>query len=205
VAQPEDDRAAQARAERRQQILDAAKEVFAEAGYHEASINAIIERARIARGTFYLYFQSKAAVFDALLDRAMGDLRARITRIDVGDPSAPPPQVQLRDGLVRVLDYILGDRRLAVILLSGAKAPEAEAASRLAAFFAEVHAVIRLALTNGIAIQLVRPCNVEVTAAALLGTVRGVIEYLVTTAAPPPADEVVNELIAVALRGVLAG
>lgn len=205
MAAVEEDRAALARAERRQQILDAAKEVFAEAGYHEASINAIIERARIARGTFYLYFQSKAAVFDALLDQAMSDLRARITRIDIENPAAPPPQVQLRDGLVRVLEYILGDRRLAMILLSGARAPEAEAATRLGAFFGEVHAVIRTALEHGIDMKLVRRCNVEVTAWALLGTVRGVIEHVVTTASPPPADEIVNELIAVALRGVLAG
>jgi len=204
VASFEEDRASQARAERRAQILDAAKEVFAEAGYHEASINAIIERAGIARGTFYLYFQSKAAVFDALLDQAMGALRKRITRIDIEDPSAAPPQVQLRDGLVRVLDYVLSDRLLATILLTGAKAPEAEAAARLAAFFGEVHAVIRLALENGIEMKLVRPCNVEVTAAALLGTVRGVIEYLVTTDHPPAVDAIVNELIAVALRGVLA-
>ena len=61
--------------ERRRQILDAAKAVFAEAGYHGASINAIIERAQIARGTFYLYFESKAAVFDSILDQAMADLR----------------------------------------------------------------------------------------------------------------------------------
>ena len=194
-----------ARAERREQILEAAKEVFAEAGYHEASINAIIERAGIARGTFYLYFESKAAVFDAILDQAMIDLRARLTRIDIENPEAPPPQVQLRDGLVKLLDYVLSDRRLAVILLSGAQATEAEAATRLDAFFDEVHAVIRLALENGIAIKLVRPCNVDVTAAALLGTVRGVIRYLVTNDHPPPADEIVNELIAVALRGVLAG
>jgi AcrR family transcriptional regulator len=205
VASPDDDRAAAARAERRRQILVAAKEVIAEAGYHEASINAIIERAGIARGTFYLYFESKAAVFDALLDQAMSDLRGRITRIDVNDPSAPPPQVQLRDQLVRVLDYVLGDRQLAMILLSGAKAPEAEAATRLAAFFSEVRGVIRLALVNGIAIRLVRPCNVEVTSSAMLGTVRGVIEHLVTSEEPPPADQAVNELIAVALRGVLAG
>jgi AcrR family transcriptional regulator len=204
VASPEEDRAATARAERRAQILAAAKEVFAEAGYHEASINAIIERAGIARGTFYLYFTSKAAVFDALLDEAMGALRKRITRIDIENPGAPPPQVQLRDGLVRVLDYVLSDRLLATILLSGAKAPEAEAANRLGAFFGEVLGVIRLALENGIEMKLVRPCNVEVTSAALLGTVRGVIEHVVTTDHPPPVDTVVNELIAVALRGVLA-
>jgi AcrR family transcriptional regulator len=197
--------ASPARTERREQILEAAKEVFAEAGYHEASINAIIEHAGIARGTFYLYFESKAAVFDALLDQAMHELRARITRIDIENPDAPPPQVQLREGLVRLLDYVLSDRQLAVILLSGAQATEAEAATRLDAFFDEVHAVIKLALENGIAIKLVRPCNTDVTAAALLGTVRGVIRYLVTTDHPPPADVIVNELIAVALRGVLAG
>lgn len=192
-----------ARAERREQILEAAKGVFADEGYHEASINAIIERAGIARGTFYLYFEGKAAVFDALLDQAMTDLRSRITRIDIENPDAPPPQVQLRTGLVELLEYVLSDRQLAVILLSGARAPEAEAAARLDAFFDEVHGVIKLALDNGIAIKLVRPCNTEVTAAALLGTVRGVIEYLVTTDHPPPVDTIVNELIAVSLRGVL--
>jgi AcrR family transcriptional regulator len=193
-----------ARAERREQILEAAKGVFADEGYHEASINAIIERAGIARGTFYLYFEGKAAVFDALLDQAMTDLRSRITRIDIENPDAPPPQVQLRTGLVELLEYVLSDRQLAVILLSGARAPEAEAAARLDAFFDEVHGVIKLALENGMDIKLVRPCNTEVTAAALLGTVRGVIEYLVTTDHPPPVDTIVNELIAVSLRGVLA-
>src|SRR6185503_7607063 len=82
--------------ERRRQILAAAKAVFAEAGYHGASIHAIIERAQIARGTFYLYFESKAAVFDSILDEAMRDLRGRIHRIDVETPDAPPPQLQLR-------------------------------------------------------------------------------------------------------------
>lgn len=196
--------ASPARVERKTQILEAAKQVFAEAGYHDASINSIIERASIARGTFYLYFESKAAVFDALLDQAMADLRARIKRIDVEDPSAPPPQVQLRDGLVRVLDYILGDRDLAIVLLSGSKSPEAEAGDRLAAFFAEMGAVIARALEQGMEMRIVRPCNVDVTAAAMLGTVRGVIEWLIAAEAPPPADKVVNDLIAVALRGVLA-
>src|SRR5512146_3584686 len=89
-----------AKQERRRQIMAAAKAVFAEAGYHGASIHAIIERAQIARGTFYLYFESKAAVFDSILDQAMADLRAQLRRIEVDDKSAPPPQVQLREQMV---------------------------------------------------------------------------------------------------------
>ena len=206
VAVPDDDRAAAARAERRRQILDAATEVFADVGYHEASINAIIERAAIARGTFYLYFESKAAVFDSILDNAMRELRARIHRIDVDDPTAPPPQVQLRNLLVTVLEYVVGDRTLTRILLSGGRTVEAEAAHRLDAFFAEIRDIIALALHHGVAMKLVRPCNQELVAAALLGTVRGVVESLVEKgdAASPKIDDVVNELIVLALRGVLA-
>jgi AcrR family transcriptional regulator len=199
----EEDRASVARAERRRQILDAATEVFAEVGYHEASINAIIEKAEIARGTFYLYFESKAAVFDSILDNAMQELRKKITRIDVDDPQAPPPQVQLRTVLVRVLEHVVGDRTLTRILLAGGRTVEAEAARRLDAFFAEVRAIIELALHHGIAMKLVRPCNKQLVSAALLGTVRGVIEALVVHGVQASVDDVVNELIAVALRGVL--
>src|SRR5437868_14226142 len=103
-----------AKQERRRQIIAAAKLVFADAGYHGASINAIIERAQIARGTFYLYFESKAAVFDSILDQAMADLRARIHRIEVEDPAAPAPQVQLRAQVVATLEYIVRDRALAM-------------------------------------------------------------------------------------------
>ncbi|MEM9490681.1 MAG: helix-turn-helix domain-containing protein, partial [Myxococcota bacterium] len=59
------------RQQRRRQILSVAKRVFAENGYHSASISQIIARANIARGTFYLYFSSKQAVFDSILDEAV--------------------------------------------------------------------------------------------------------------------------------------
>jgi AcrR family transcriptional regulator len=51
----------------RQRLLDAAESVFAELGYHEASIVKITEAAGVAQGTFYLYFESKKQVFDELV------------------------------------------------------------------------------------------------------------------------------------------
>lgn len=198
--------------ERRRQILDAAKQVFADAGYHGASINAIIEKAQIARGTFYLYFESKAAVFDSILDEAMAQLRARIHRIEVADPAAPPPQVQLRDQVVATLGYVVGDRALAELLLQSAHAPEAEATERLGQFYGEVRRLIVRALEQGAVIGLVRKCQPELVAGALLGMVRGVIEVMMLhpepdASSPGPrytVEDVVNEVIAVGLRGVLA-
>jgi len=60
----------------RRRLLEAAEEVFAGLGYHEASIVKITERAGVALGTFYLYFDSKQAIFEALVI----DLNSRVRR-----------------------------------------------------------------------------------------------------------------------------
>jgi AcrR family transcriptional regulator len=194
-----------AKQERRRQIMNAAKHVFAEAGYHGASIHAIIEKAQIARGTFYLYFESKAAVFDSILDQAMADLRARIHRIEVDDKTAPAPQVQLREQVMATLDFVVRDRPLAILLLSAGHTPDAEAAERLDQFFAEVRDLLRRAMESGMEIGLLRKVDPELAASAMLGMIRGVIEQLIREPTPPPVDTVVSEVLMVALRGVLAG
>ena len=193
-----------AKQERRRQIMAAAKAVFAEAGYHGASIHAIIERAQIARGTFYLYFESKAAVFDAILDSAMRDLRERIHRIDVEDPAAPPPQVQLRAQVIATLAYIVQDRPLAMLLLSAGHTPDAEAAERLGQFFDEIRDLLRRAFESGMEIGLLRKVEPQLAAAAMLGMIRGVVEALISQPGAPAVEAVVDELLLVALRGVLA-
>jgi AcrR family transcriptional regulator len=60
----------------RRRLLDAAEHVFGEVGYHDASIVKITEAAGVAQGTFYLYFDSKKAVFDELVR----DLNRRVRR-----------------------------------------------------------------------------------------------------------------------------
>ena len=51
----------------RERILSAATDVFAEHGYHEASIVKITTAAEVAQGTFYLYFSSKQQVFEEVV------------------------------------------------------------------------------------------------------------------------------------------
>jgi AcrR family transcriptional regulator len=64
-----------ARGERtRRNLIEAAERIFAELGYHEASIVKITEAAGVGQGTFYLYFESKRAIFDEVVL----DLNARV-------------------------------------------------------------------------------------------------------------------------------
>jgi AcrR family transcriptional regulator len=58
----------------RRRLLDCAEQVFAEHGYHDASIVKITEAAGVAQGTFYRYFETKQALFDELV----ADLNRRV-------------------------------------------------------------------------------------------------------------------------------
>jgi AcrR family transcriptional regulator len=51
----------------RARLLEAAERVFADLGYHDASIVKITEAAGVAQGTFYLYFAGKQQIFDELV------------------------------------------------------------------------------------------------------------------------------------------
>jgi len=54
-------------AKTRRRLLEAAERIFAELGYHDASIVKITEAAGVGQGTFYLYFASKKEIFDELV------------------------------------------------------------------------------------------------------------------------------------------
>lgn len=58
----------------RRRLLEAAEQVFADLGYHDASIVKITEAAGVSQGTFYLYFSGKQEIFDVLVE----DLNTRI-------------------------------------------------------------------------------------------------------------------------------
>ncbi len=55
--------------ERRTELLDAAQALFYDQGYESTTVDAIINKVGVAKGTFYYYFDSKVALLNALADR----------------------------------------------------------------------------------------------------------------------------------------
>lgn len=81
------------RAARRRMILDAAKEVFAEQGFSNATVEEIAARCELAVGTLYRYFKSKEELYVSLLLEATALFSERIEVIRASDLS---PDAQLR-------------------------------------------------------------------------------------------------------------
>jgi len=56
--------------EAKSRILDSANKVFAEKGYHEATMDDIAKRLGVSKGAIYLYFPSKEDLFEAMCKTA---------------------------------------------------------------------------------------------------------------------------------------
>ncbi len=165
-------RAQAKRQRRRSQILEVAKEVFARKGYHAASINDVIKAARISRGTFYLYFESKEAIFHELLE---GFVQRLIDAVEVVDPNAEDPTGKLVQNIRRCVDLLFDNRYLAVVLLREAGAVDAETKAmlkRLNAFWAEM---VEGALGNGAEAGIIRKVNEPIMGRAIVGALKEVL------------------------------
>jgi AcrR family transcriptional regulator len=82
LIEPVSGRAARA-AERRQAIIDAAMDEFVARGYAATRLDDVAQRAGVAKGTIYLHFKDKEALFQELIRTALVPLIGRL--------AAPPP------------------------------------------------------------------------------------------------------------------
>jgi len=185
---------------RRAQVLRHAKRIFARKGYHQTNIADIIAQARIARGTFYLYFQNKRDLFQELLDQVLRELTTRIQRIRL-DPLEPSPADQLRNNLRRVVGFVLTERELTDILLNHSMGFDSELDTRVREFYDRIAQQIQRSLDLGVQMALVRPCDTRSMSYCILGAIKELVGQL---SQQPPRDieSVVEELLNFGLRGV---
>jgi AcrR family transcriptional regulator len=90
---PPSGRAARA-AERRQAIIDAALDEFVARGFAATRLDDVARRAGVAKGTIYLHFKDKEALFQELIRTALVPLIGRLA-------APPPPGASVRAALER--------------------------------------------------------------------------------------------------------
>lgn len=98
----------------RQQLLDAAEAEFGQRGYFATSVADITRRARVAQGTFYVYFPGKQEIFAELVRHLSRTLRHAIQQAvaGVGDRLAVE-----RKGFETFLRFVASHRNLYRIVL----------------------------------------------------------------------------------------
>jgi AcrR family transcriptional regulator len=138
---------------REEQMVTAATRIFAERGFHAASMDEIAEASGITKPMLYAYFDSKEGLFLACVEKGSTGLRAAVRAAAL---SAPTPEDALYRGLVAVFRFVEENGELWSVLYPHGTAtggPFAEAAARAQDDMADLLAELmsQLARNQGVA------------------------------------------------------
>ncbi|HLQ54853.1 MAG TPA: TetR/AcrR family transcriptional regulator [Streptosporangiaceae bacterium] len=109
----------EARTARRDQIIAAAAECFARAGYHATTMADIAETAGVSKGTPYLYFPGKEALFIALYEEWDCGLAARVDAAVGGlaEPARRSPRTVLAAVASAIAAHVTGNPQTCRVLM----------------------------------------------------------------------------------------
>lgn len=111
----------------RDEILEAAAQIFSEKGYHAASMQDIALAVDLQKASLYHHFSSKQEILLAILDRALDMLIANMQEV-LKLPCSP--DVKLRQAMLVYMQTVLDYRNLAVVLLLEYRSLEPDLKSR---------------------------------------------------------------------------
>ena len=180
-----------AKAERRLQILTAARDVFAKRGYSQATIDDIVAQAGVARGTFYLYFEDKRSAFEALVERFSTQLAMAIQRIDTDDP-ARSVGAQVKENIRAVVRVCLAERSMTKILFTDAGGIDPAFDRKLAVFYDGVVQLLTESYKDGQALGIVVDGEPKVWAYLSLGALKELLYQAVTLGLAEESAEVLT-------------
>lgn len=190
------------KAERRQQILLHARDVFARRGYHAAKIDEIVATAGVARGTFYLYFEDKRGIFEEIVDGTFVRLGSAVMRVDTEDPARSVAE-QVRENIRRIVHALLEDRATTKILLSDAVGLDAAFDRKLLSFYEQVGKLLEDSLADGQERGIVAPGDPHIFAILTLGAVKEIIYQVVMRGLSYSEEQIVDTILAFLSAGYL--
>jgi AcrR family transcriptional regulator len=193
---------ANAKATRRQEILQAARDVFAKHGYHAAKVEDIVNAAGVARGTFYLYFEDKRAIFEEIVDRLLVRFGMAIQRVDPA-PGKDAVAEQVQSNILRIVHLLLEDKLTTKMLLSDAHGVDPAFDRKIHSFFEQVRSLLEESLVDGHELAIVENGNARLQAIFIIGALKEMMNQVVVRGWDDSEEEIVEALFGFLQRGVL--
>ncbi len=146
----------------RSELLTAATRVMADKGLHDTKIADIAAAADVGVGTFYLHFETKEALFDAVVADAVTGLKAAV---EAARDAETDPVTRLRAANVAFCRFVQENRQVFRIVFGHAAAYNDVIHAAQAEFAADIEANVR----EGIAAGAFAPLDPDLAAQAIVG------------------------------------
>lgn len=183
----------------RDDILEAAAQVFRQKGFHGASMANIAEAVNLQKASLYHHVSSKQEILLALLDRALELLLERISPISTQEM---PADQKLREMIRAYLQILTENTDLSAVLLFEHRSLERKQHARHVPYRDKFEALWRNVLEEGVAAKLFKCDDPALSARAILGIMNWTLTWYRAEGALT-VDEIAEHYSNLLLNGLL--
>ena len=157
------------------ELLEAARRLFAEQGFHATTVEDIAAAAGVAKGTVYLYYKSKHDVYWAALERGITELLNEIqTRLE----AEAAPEDKVRAFIAIKIRYFETNRdffRIYFSELGSGFSHPTQMPPQFEQMYLQQARILEAALQQGIQQNVIREIRTDTAAVAISDLIRGII------------------------------
>jgi AcrR family transcriptional regulator len=158
---------------RNEEILVAARHVFAQNGYRLTTVDEIANYLKVGKGTIYRYFSDKKALFLGVYEKGIRKLRETIRgKVD----AIENPKEKVTCAIRTYLEYFEGQRELIEIVMQMRSEFKEDYKRIFLSVYDDAIEGIKKTLRNGTAAGIFRKMDVEKTAEVMSATLEGVLQ-----------------------------
>jgi AcrR family transcriptional regulator len=183
---------------RHRQLLDAARTVFATKGFHDAKVGDIAAKAKVAKGTVYLYFPDKRSIFVELIDNLVTRITGAILRVDTGGDV----EAQIKHNIRAILSVLVDDPDTLRILFTHASGVDPEFGQKIDSFYDSAKQLLADSLEDGQKLGIVKQGDARLFASFTIGALK---ELLVEATMRPNSRRSREEFVEVMFDLLQAG
>jgi AcrR family transcriptional regulator len=189
--------------ERKEFILECARTLFVQKGFHATTVADIIEKARIARSTFYAHFSGKEEIFSTLVDAFSALLVQKILAINISRASANSDlSSEIHAMTLDLIEFLEQNADMARLLITAPQGHDSHFDKKIGEFFGLVLSAIKQLLDEGIADGNVRACRSGIIALAILGCIKQVMLQWLVFGEIADIRDVLDDIIRYNLYGI---
>jgi AcrR family transcriptional regulator len=185
---------------RRLEILEAAKEIFSNTGYHAADVNEIAQLAKIAKGTVYLYFPSKKDLFLAVIEAGINSLKLQM-RSTIKENTNPLEKI--KSAIRTYMLFFKNDQKFYRLLVN----PDLEIFEDVSEKFKDIKLAklpqMADTINDGINKKLIRSIDAETLSYMILGMVDFVLFQWLSNPEKESIEQKINQVYDVLFKGIL--
>jgi len=181
--------------ERREQLLDVGRALFAERGFEAASIEEIAQRAKITKTVIYEHFSGKEGLYAVIVDREVQRLLGRITQA----LDATHPRAKLEQAAEAFLAYIEEEQDGFRILVRDS--PVASSSGTLASLIGDMASQVEYIFVDEFKTRDYNPKLAPLYSQALVGMVALVGQWWLDVK-KPSREQVAAHLVNLAWNGL---